>query len=89
MPHLSQIGFECGTLKAVLIKKIKLHFQSEKSKKSKLKKKGSGKEKESSKEEKKSKKKKATRRSSATAGPEGRDELEEFLNSNDSAYEAF
>lgn len=66
--------------------KIKPHFQSEKSKKSKLKKKGSSKEKDSSKEEKKSKKKKATQRSRA---PEGHDELEEFLNCNDSAYEAF
>ncbi|XP_054273039.1 rab-like protein 6 [Macrosteles quadrilineatus] len=67
--------------------------KGEKTKKSKQKKKTNSKDKEKeslNKEEKKTKKKKSSRRSSTVTGPAGeRDELEEFLNSHDSAYEAF
>lgn len=61
--------------------------KSEKGSKSKHHKKKSSRDKESSlnKEEKKGKKKKSSRRNN---GSEGHDELEEFLNSHDTAYEA-
>lgn len=64
------------------------NLQSEKGTKNKHHhKKKSSREKESSsnKEEKKGKKKKSSRRNN---GSEGHDELEEFLNSHDTAYEA-
>lgn len=62
-------------------------LQNEKGSKSKHHKKKSSRDKESSsnKEEKKGKKKKSSRRNN---GSEGHDELEEFLNSHDTAYEA-